>query len=94
MTKKEYENWKEHILSYMSLDDIRANIKGLDYTRGNTYTKALKMVQAGFFACYYKFDESIYFTKKNEWKWRNGECYVWTIYKAKVALTINKMLND
>lgn len=107
MTNKEFTNWRKHVLDYMTLEDIKANLKGLDYIKKGTFAKAVEMVQAGFFACYYnqcldalkevyadKFDESIYFTKKHEWRWRNGECCVWTVYKAKIALTVSKMLQD
>lgn len=37
------------------------------------------------------FDESKYLTKDGQWRYKNNEAYVWTVYKAKVARTIYEM---
>ena len=62
------------------------------------------MVQDGCFDCYYDsvistlkavygddFKEDVYFTKDGSYRWKNDECYAWTVYKHKVALTIETM---
>ena len=38
-----------------------------------------------------KFDESKYITKNKLWKIKNKEVYIWTVYKAKLARTIEIM---
>lgn len=106
MKKIEYENFKKHILDYMSVEDLKETLKTYrnlvhcDYT----YVKAKQMVQDGCFACYYAdvldilksiygddYKEDVYFTKDGELRWKNDECYCWTVYKHKIALTIETM---
>lgn len=106
MKKVEYEKFKEHILGSMDIEDLKANLQS-EKTRcycDCTYTKAKQMVQDGFFECYYAgvievlkdiygddFKEDVYFTKDGELRWKNDECYCWTVYKHKIALTIETM---
>ena len=64
----------------------------------SNYQKAKRSVEAGNFGISYddcyrdlksiygkQFKESTYLTKDGEYKYRDGEPYVWTIYKAKIA---------
>lgn len=77
-----------------ALEDARAG--GLPGE--SNYQKALKSVEAGNFGISYddcyrdlksiygkQFKESTYLTKSGEYKYKDGEPYVWTIYKAKIA---------
>lgn len=102
----EYNKFKSHILDSMSVEDIKSTLEsyGKCYKLGSTYLRAKQMAQDGCFACYYDsvievlkdvygddFKESTYFTKDGDYRWKNDECYCWTVYKHKVALTIETM---
>lgn len=73
--------------------------------KGNIYHYGKQMVQDGFFDCYYQsafgtlefiygddFKRDVYLTKDGQFRWKNDEYYVWTVYKHKVALTIETMV--
>lgn len=77
-----------------------------DRDSGGTLNGAIDlMCQYGVFDVYYDdveetlrdiygedYDSSKYFNKDGSWKFRNGENYIWTIYKSKITTTINKMI--
>lgn len=107
MKKLEYEKFKEHILSSMDIEDLKANLETYGKLSGcdSTYQRAKQMVQYGSFECYFSgvidvlkdvygddFKEDVYFTKDGDYRWKNDECYCWTVYKHKVALTIETMV--
>ena len=69
-----------------------------------TWNAAQVMCQYGIFDVYYddvmetlrdvygdKFDESKYLTKDGQYRFKNNEAYCWTVYKAKLAKTIEIM---
>ena len=106
MKKLEYEKFKEHILGSMELEDLKANLETYSKicVCDSTYQRAKQLVQDGAFECYYDgvidvlktvygddFKEDVYFTKDGSYRWKNDECYCWTVYKHKVALTIETM---
>lgn len=108
MTNIEYRKYKAHIYNHMDPEDLKANIeqyRTLRESNGTVWGAAQTMVQWGCFDCYFSqvldtlkyvygddYDESKYLTKKGELRYKNGECYCWTIYKAKIARTIEIML--
>lgn len=78
--------------------------KDLRESHGTLWGAVDTMCQYGLFDVYYndcletlkwvygdEFDESKYITKEGEWRWKNNECYVWAIYKAKIAKAIEMM---
>ena len=90
---------KEHVLDYMTLEDLKMYLE-----KGHT---SQELVQDWFFVCYHdqafraindfywdEFDESRYINKDESRKYKNGECYVWTIYKHMVAMAIDKMAKN
>lgn len=106
MKLAEYEKYKDHILEYMKIEDLKADLESYSKQRGldTTYLRAKQMVQDGFFECYYQgvmealegiygddFKRETYENKDGYLKWKNDECYCWTVYKHKVALTIETM---
>lgn len=85
---------------HLRISDIKLEI---DYTVVQVLNHK-QMVQDGCFDCYYDsvidtlktvygddFKEDVYFTKDGSYRWKNDECYCWTVYKHKVALTIETM---
>ena len=106
MRTAEYNNYKKHILEYMEAEDIKANIEAFKERRDcpTTWKAGEMMTQDGFFACYYSqvievlkeiygkdYKAETYETKNGDLRWKNGEAYCWTIYKAKIARTIETM---
>ena len=106
MKLAEYEKFKSHILDSMSSEDIKSTLQSYSKIRGldTTYLRAKQMAQDGCWECYYDgvievlkdvygddFKEDVYFTKDGSYRWKNDECYCWTVYKHKVALTIETM---
>lgn len=109
MKKIEFENYKKHLLGYMTEQEIVDQAKEYLKIKSNlTYYHAGKnMVQDGFFEIYYSgvmealeeiygddFNRSVYEDKDGYLKWKNDECYCWTVYKHKVGLTIEKMAKE
>lgn len=108
MRTVEYNNFKSHILDYMDkqeLADTLAHYKTLRESNGTLWGTVDTMCQYGLFDVYYdqvldtlkevygdKFDESKYITKNRQWRWKNNEAYIWTVYKAKIAKTIETMV--
>ena len=50
MRTQEYQNYKSHILNYMTKEDLKANLNNI---KADTWHAAYKMAEDGFFACYY-----------------------------------------
>lgn len=78
--------------------------KELRESNGTLWGAVDTMCQFGVFDVYYsdvldtlrdvygdEFDESRYITKDRQWRWKNNEAYIWTVYKAKIAKTIEIM---
>lgn len=106
MKKVEYEKFKKLVLDSLSKEDLKRTLETYSKMRGlgTTYLRAKQMVQDGAFDCYYSqviddfqwvygddYKEDPYFTKDGELRWKNDECYAWTVYKHKMALTIETM---
>ena len=106
MRTAEYNKFKSHILEYMEAEDIREQIKQYKAHRNcaTTWQAGEQMAQDGCFACYYSqvlaelkdiygedYKAETYETKSGDLRWKNGEAYCWTIYKAKIARTIETM---
>lgn len=107
MRTAEYNKFKSHILEYMDKQELAetlANYKTLRESNGTTWGAGQTMVQWGCFACYYsqviealkeiygeEYKPEIYETKAGDLRWKNGEAYCWTIYKAKIARTLETM---
>ena len=95
------------ILQYMDIKKLSETVKTFTTLResnGTIYGAGLTMVDYGCFGCYFStileelkevyqsdYNENIYLNKDGSLKYKNGECYAWTIYKHKIALTIEKM---
>lgn len=88
------ERLKEELDRYLLLPESNGTLWGAVDT----------MCQYGLFDVYYdqvldtlkevygdEFDESKYLTKDRQWRWKNNEAYIWTVYKAKIAKTIEMM---
>ncbi len=103
----EYKAIKAHILNYMTAEELAENIEQYKTNResnGTTWGAVQTMAQYGCFAVYYsqvldalkeiygdEFKESTYLTKSGELRYKGGECYAWTIYKAKLAKACEMM---
>lgn len=72
-----------------------------------TYSKIRRLVENGCFACSYhqmqedlaefygnEYDNSRYHNKNGDLKYRDGECYLATIYRHMVALAGEKMVKE
>jgi len=81
--------------------------KTLRESKGTLWGAVDTMCQYGLFDVYYdqcletlknvygdEFDESKYITKDRQWRWKNNDAYIWTVYKAKIAKTIEKMIKE
>ena len=86
------------------LKDTIKIYKELPESEGIFWKTIDTMCQYGLFDVYYSqcletlkyiygedFDKSRYITKDGGWKFKNNEAYIWTIYKAKIAKTIEMM---
>ena len=98
MKIKEYQAYKDHILKYQSIEDLKANLK---------HRTPEQLVRDGFFVCYYsqvldtlkevygdEYKPETYFNKDETLKYRAGEAYCWTIYVNKMALAIEKLIKE
>lgn len=98
MKIKECQAYKKHILSYMSLDDLKANLE---------YHTPEQLVRSGFFACYYSqvldtlkevygddYKPETYLDKDGDVKFRGDEAYCWTVYVNKMATAIDKLTRE
>lgn len=106
MKISEYNKFKTEILEYMDIEDLKENLKNYKSFKNiySTYQAGAQMVQDGCFACYYSqvlatlkdvygtdYKAEAYETKDGQLRWKNGEAYCWTVYKHKMALTIETM---
>lgn len=107
MTNIEYRKFRQHILDHMELDELKDNLERYKkrYEANGTLWGAVEtMCQDGCFDVYYSqvletlfevygknYDESKYLTKTGDLRWKNGTAYCWTVYKAKLAKTIEIM---
>lgn len=103
-TKAEKEAIKSLIGAYdedRGFAGVLEDAKAAGLPGDSNYQKAVRWVEGGGAAVYYddvyedlksiygeKFKESTYKTKSGDWKYKDGEPYVWTIYKAKLAKAI------
>ena len=87
------------------LSETIKQYKTLRESNGTLYGAVDTMCQYGLFDIYFsdcletlkwvygdEFDESKYITKNREWRWKNDENYLWTVYKAKIAKAIEIMV--
>ena len=94
----------DHVESLEVLSAELKSYKKIPKTHSITWLAAQTMVMYGCFDVYYnqvmdtlkdvygdKFDESKYLTKDRQYRFKNNEAYCWTIYKAKIARTIEIM---
>lgn len=98
MKIKEYEAYKNHILNYMTIDDLKANLE--------SHTPE-QLIRDGFFDCYYaqildtlkevygdEYNKDIYLDKKGELRIKLGEPYCWKVYLGKMAMAIKKLMKE
>ena len=95
MKNTTFKKVKEYILDFTSIEDLKADLKNctpVEMVRGWSFacynSQALEALR-GFYGS--DFDESRYINKDWSWKYKNGECYAWTIYTHNVAMAIEKM---
>lgn len=87
------------------LEDTIKDYSTLRESKGTLWGTIDTMCQWGVFDCYYdqcletlkwvygdEFDENKYITKNRQWRWKNDEAYIWTVYKAKIAKAIEMMI--
>lgn len=107
MTNIEYRKFKAHIYMHFDPKELKDEIehyKTLPKTYGLTWNAVYTMCQYGRFDIYYdevmetlkevygdKFDKSKYLTKDGSYRFKNNEAYCWSVYKAKLAKTIEIM---
>lgn len=101
MKIQEYKKLKSIILSY--IDDVPSMIENI-----KAHGQGIQgWIQAGALACYYStcdeelrevygddFKESVYYTKDGDYRWKNGEAYIWTVYKWKMGQAIEKLIKE
>lgn len=93
-TNKEVVNKiREHILEFYNLEDLRAEIEGLDYISDYYYHRAKYMVQGGCFLCYYhnvkEFLNSLGINPTNK---EYSDDKSWELYKHLIAREVEKLL--
>lgn len=93
-TNKEIVNKiREHILDFYNLEELKENIKGLDYVSPSIYHRASYMVQGGCFLCYYSdvkdFLNSLGINPNNK---EYSDDKSWELYKHLIAREVEKML--
>lgn len=109
MRKAEFLRVKEHILSFYDSDDYEKDFILLHYNSKieNAFDFGRRLAREGWFLEYFEdaenflrelygenFDEKIYRTKNGEFRYKNGEVYVWTVYANKIAKAIEKMIEE
>lgn len=108
MRKAEFQFFKNHILDFFDGDfeQLKKQVK-IYHQEKSYYRIGLKLAGSGFFDVYYvqcektlkklygeKYNENIYKTKKGDFRIKNGEIYIWTVYQNKIAKAIEKMMED
>ena len=107
MRNEEFQKIKKHIEAFCGSEkDAVESLEHAkkSFRMENDFVAAKKMVECGEFEVYYEgvekflkelygeeYREDIYKTKKGDFRTKNGEVYVWTIYKNKIALALAKM---
>ena len=99
-----YGSYEERGMEGVIEDAISASVPGEDST---SLKKAMRLVEGGNFGVSYEdafddlksiygdnFKESTYKTKAGDWKYKDGEAYVWTTYKYKLAKAIADEMDD
>lgn len=109
MLKAEFLKIENHILDFFDGDfeKFKKQFEVFLEKEENAYRVGEIMVSRGFFEVYFEdaenflkelygenFDENIYRTKNCEFRYKNGEVYVWTVYKNKLAKVIEKMFKE
>lgn len=93
---------------YPDFNELLHDLNGGALPRDITpYAKAIRLVQNGGFAVYYtqveedmrgiygdEYDESRYRKKSGEFKTKNGDVYIWSVYQHLLALAIEKMVKQ
>lgn len=88
------------------LDGALENAKAAGYPNDSNFRKALRAVEGGDYAISYddafnelkdvygdSFNPDIYLNKDGSYKYKNGEPYVWTVYKNKLAMVLGNELD-
>ena len=110
MRNEEFQKIKKHIEAFCGSEKDAIKIlehtkKALKIE--NDFICAMKMVEFGEFEVYIEdaetflkelygeeYDEEIYKTKKGDFRTKNGEVYVWTVYKIKIGRAFMKMMEE
>jgi hypothetical protein len=88
------------------LDGALENAKAAGYPDDSNFRKALRAVEGGDYAISYddafnelkdvygdSFNPDVYLNKDGSYKYKNGEPYVWTVYKNKLAMALGNELD-
>ena len=110
MRNEEFQKIKKHIEAFYEGEKNAIKIlehtkKALKIE--NDFECAIKMVDVGEFEAYIEdaekflkelygeeYDENIYKTKKGDFRIKNGEVYIWAVYKNKIASALVKMAKE
>lgn len=106
MQKAEFLKIENHILDFFDGDE-KLLLECYNPKTENAFEFGRRLVNHGFFGVYFEdaedflkelygenFDEKIYKTKNGEFRYKNGEVYVWTVYTNKIAKVIEKMIKE
>lgn len=104
MLKAEFLEMEKHICKDYEKNFI---IKHYNSKRENAFEFGRRLVREGWFLSYFEdvenflkklygeeYDEKIYKTKNGEFRYKNGEVYVWTVYTNKIAKVIEKIIKE
>ena len=88
------------------LDGALENVKAAGYPDDSNFRKALRAIEGGDYAISYddafnelkdvygdSFNPDVYLNKDGSYKYKNGEPYVWTVYKNKLAMALGNELD-
>ena len=110
MRNEEFQKIKKHIEAFCggekdAIEFFEHTKKALKIE--NDFLCAIKMVDYGEFEVYFEdaekflkelygeeYVEKIYKTKKGDFRIKNGEVYLWTVYKNKIAQAFMKMMEE
>ena len=110
MRNEEFQIIKKHIETFCgsekdAIEFLEHTKKALKIE--NNFLCAIKMVDCGEFEVYYEgvekfleelcgeeYVEQFYKTKKGDFRVKNGEVYLWTVYKNKIARALVKMVEE
>lgn len=107
--KAEQEAYKEYMTAFddeESLDNLIASAEAAGVPGDSNFRKAQRLVEGGLFGVYYDdafnglkeiygddFNPDIYLNKDGSYKYKDGEPYVWTIYKNKLAMALSREMD-